>query len=495
MIIILNLNRTYINVACFLCCLSIYAQNISPTNSVQNCSICSPNGWQVISGTPDVSSSTIASSPGSFESGLPWDNAPLPLPINNHENWLSLRDVTSSFPEEIVGTAITNLVVDTTYEIIFYSMTTKCTASPGYSPVYNDFFRYKVGNYPIVDISPISQDAWETTKFSFVATNQNMDLEFYPGNNAISLSFMESVQISMSIDAINAVPVADDNSVSTFLNVPVAFIVTDTDYDIDGNIDTSTVDLDPSTEMFDNNITTSEGNWSVDTLGVVTFSPLNGFLGIAELYYTVNDDYVLDGVNQSATSNQALLTVLVIDPCDAELSGNTDTDNDGISDICDDEECDGLDNNGDGNIDEGFDFDNDDIADCFDSCPELYNPEQLPDEDCDGAITLEDCDDQDPEIQECLHIYEGFSPNDDGKNDLFVIEGINSFPNNEFKVYSRWGNIIYEAKPYKNKWDGSSTKNVLIGSGGELPPGVYFYILELNNDEQRVETGWLYLNR
>ncbi|WP_456442145.1 T9SS type B sorting domain-containing protein [Psychroserpens sp.] len=41
----------------------------------------------------------------------------------------------------------------------------------------------------------------------------------------------------------------------------------------------------------------------------------------------------------------------------------------------------------------------------------------------------------------------------------------------------------------------SSNKNVLIGNGGELPPGVYFYILELNNDEQRVEVGWLYLNR
>lgn len=485
-----------VSIICFLSFFSLPSQNISPTNSVTNCGICAPDGWQIISGTPDVSDRNIASIPGgSFESGTPWDNAPLPLPINNHEYWLSLRDVTSGFPEEIVGTTITNLLVDTTYEVVFYSMTTKATASPGYSPQYNDFFRYKIGNYPVVDVSPISQDAWETTKFRFIATNQDMDLEFYPGNNATDLSNMESVQISMTIDAINAVPVADNNSAFTFLNIPVTFIVTDTDYDIDGNIDTSTVDLDPSSAAFDNDITTSEGHWTVDNLGNVTFTPTNGFLGIAELHYTVNDDYVLDGVNQSATSNQALLTVLIVDPCDPVLSGNPDTDNDGISDLCDEEECDGLDNNGDGIIDEGFDADEDGIADCDDNCPELFNPEQLPDEDCDGAITAEDCDDLDSEIQECLHIYDGFSPNDDGQNDFFVIEGINTFPNNVFKVYSRWGNVVYEAKSYRNQWDGRSNKSILLGNGGTLPPGVYFYILELNDETLRVENGWLYLNR
>ncbi|MFT4976645.1 MAG: hypothetical protein ACI8S6_002550 [Myxococcota bacterium] len=43
-----------------------------------------------------------------------------------------------------------------------------------------------------------------------------------------------------------------------------------------------------------------------------------------------------------------------------------DTDEDGIADCMDAEECDGLDNDGDGNIDEGYDADSDGIADCFD---------------------------------------------------------------------------------------------------------------------------------
>jgi parallel beta-helix repeat protein len=46
-----------------------------------------------------------------------------------------------------------------------------------------------------------------------------------------------------------------------------------------------------------------------------------------------------------------------------------DSDGDGTADCDDTEVCDGLDNDGDGQIDEGFDADNDGVADCFDGCP------------------------------------------------------------------------------------------------------------------------------
>ena len=60
-----------------------------------------------------------------------------------------------------------------------------------------------------------------------------------------------------------------------------------------------------------------------------------------------------------------------------------DVDEDGIGDVCDVEECDGWDNDGDNLVDEGFDMDSDGIADCFDNCPTMYNPDQY-DEDRDG---------------------------------------------------------------------------------------------------------------
>jgi hypothetical protein len=37
-----------------------------------------------------------------------------------------------------------------------------------------------------------------------------------------------------------------------------------------------------------------------------------------------------------------------------------------------------------------------------------------------------------------FNIPEGFSPNGDGINDLFVIRGILNYPNNTFVVYNRW---------------------------------------------------------
>ena len=61
-----------------------------------------------------------------------------------------------------------------------------------------------------------------------------------------------------------------------------------------------------------------------------------------------------------------------------------DSDGDGTADCDDAEVCDGLDNDGDGQIDEGFDADNDGVADCFDNCPGTVNPDQT-DTDNDGV--------------------------------------------------------------------------------------------------------------
>jgi len=90
-------------------------------------------------------------------------------------------------------------------------------------------------------------------------------------------------------------------------------------------------------------------------------------------------------------------------------------------------------------------------------------------------------------------IPEGFSPNGDGINDLFIIRGIFYFPENSIVIFNRWGNKVYEADPYINTWDGRSIRGLRVG-GDELPTGTYFYVLDLG-DGSSIIKGTIYLNR
>jgi gliding motility-associated-like protein/uncharacterized repeat protein (TIGR01451 family) len=92
-----------------------------------------------------------------------------------------------------------------------------------------------------------------------------------------------------------------------------------------------------------------------------------------------------------------------------------------------------------------------------------------------------------------FNIPEGFSPNDDGTNDLFVIRGINNFPENTFVIFNRWGDKVFEAKNYQNTWGGKCSKGLRIG-GDDLPIGTYFYVLDLG-DGSDIFKGTIYLNK
>ncbi len=117
-----------------------------------------------------------------------------------------------------------------------------------------------------------------------------------------------SATINISVTPVNDAPVAVDDYVTTMLNTPVTFNATDNDDDVDGTIDTTTVDLDPATPGIQNNFTDVNGNvWIVDNSGNVTFTPATDFAGIATIPYLVND-------NEGDTSNQANLSVFVQDP-------------------------------------------------------------------------------------------------------------------------------------------------------------------------------------
>ncbi len=92
-----------------------------------------------------------------------------------------------------------------------------------------------------------------------------------------------------------------------------------------------------------------------------------------------------------------------------------------------------------------------------------------------------------------VEIPQFFSPNGDGLNDIFEIRNLVIYPQNMFKVFNRFGNIVYEMKNYDNSWDGrTNTDGIQIGSN-VLPSATYFYILEIEGQDDK--TGYLHLKR
>ncbi len=102
-----------------------------------------------------------------------------------------------------------------------------------------------------------------------------------------------------------------------------------------------------------------------------------------------------------------------------------------------------------------------------------------------------------PEVSQsaCLTVYNEFSPNGDGANDVFYIECIEQYPNNYVQVFNRWGNKVFEAHSYKNDWDGVSYGSGTVGGSRKLPVGTYYYLLESGEADRKGQSGWLYITR
>ncbi|MCT4581160.1 MAG: gliding motility-associated C-terminal domain-containing protein [Flavobacteriales bacterium] len=93
-------------------------------------------------------------------------------------------------------------------------------------------------------------------------------------------------------------------------------------------------------------------------------------------------------------------------------------------------------------------------------------------------------------IETTLFIPNGFSPDNDGINDFFVIDNLDLYENNELIIFNRWGSEIYTASPYENNWNGVSNSTDLFLQGKKIDDGTYYYILKLS-DELPIMKGFL----
>ena len=112
---------------------------------------------------------------------------------------------------------------------------------------------------------------------------------------------------------------------------------------------------------------------------------------------------------------------------------------------------------------------------------------------CESSIRL----DVTVDLSACgnITIPDGFSPNGDGVNDTFTLDNLEFlYPNYEIEFYNRYGSLIYKTKAGQPEFAGKSNQSGLINKG-DLPVGVYYYILNFNDGVTKTKQGSFYLNR
>ena len=281
----------------------------------------------------------------------------------------------------------------------------------------------------------------------------------------------------------------------------------DIDADGDGIPDNvegqSTLDYIPPTGIDTDGDGLDDAYDDVDSLGII---PQDTDLDATPDYLDTDsdNDNVPDNIEGNDQNHDGI--------ADATATG-TDTDYDGLDDGFEGSDVDDVDVNDEINIpfidlpdtdidvNDGGDVDYRDTDDDNDDIPTTDE-----DADSDGNYANDDCDEDgipdylDPDL--CIiEMPEGFSPDGDGENDNFFVEGLaNLYPNFMLEIYDRYGNIVYHYQHNGTAnepewWNGISNGRLTISKSSGVPVGTYFYILYPNKKGKRAKVGWLYVNK
>lgn len=72
-------------------------------------------------------------------------------------------------------------------------------------------------------------------------------------------------------------------------------------------------------------------------------------------------------------------------------------------------------------------------------------------------------------------IPQAVTPNGDGQNDLFVVNGMQNLEN-RIEIFNRWGQQVFEQANYQNDWDGTNM------DGEALANDTYFYVITIESE-------------
>ena len=84
-----------------------------------------------------------------------------------------------------------------------------------------------------------------------------------------------------------------------------------------------------------------------------------------------------------------------------------------------------------------------------------------------------------------------FTPNNDGYNDTWDVDGLLDYNLADIRIFDRWGQVVHRSVGYSQPWDGRN-------GGKEVPVGTYYYAIDLNDPllvELETITGFISIIR
>lgn len=294
--------------------------------------------------------------------------------------------------------------------------------------------------------------------------------------------------VSITVTPVNDAPVAVDDQAETLQNTSVDIHILDNDSDVDNTVDASSIVVSSQP---------SHGTVNILPDGTAHYVPQTDYLGNDEFSYTIQDAAGL-------VSLPAKVTVAVVPPNQPPVAIDDGPINhrfllDLVVDV----------------LANDYDVDNDHSELIIQSVTQpnagsvsiegnhvVYHPAGIQS----GVVTFTYTI-ADPAgltatatvtieyVYNPLTVSEGFSPNNDNANDTWYILSIENFPNNQVKVFDRWGLMVYQRNNYENTvapWDGRA--NVGQQAGKLLDQGTYYYMLDVGS-EIKVLTGFVMITR
>ncbi|MEM9980869.1 MAG: Ig-like domain-containing protein [Bacteroidota bacterium] len=329
----------------------------------------------------------------------------------------------------------------------------------------------------VLEGSEITAGTIDTDGDGLLDSYDENDVVHNPTNGTTPLSYPDVDDPGGDRDwraPVNLPPLAEDDTNTAAFDTPTTGTLSDNDSEPDGDL------LVYTDGTFS---TTNGGTITINPDGSYTYTPPTGFTGIDCYTYTVCDDRTPPACSQAdvCISIGENLPPIAVDDTTSTIS---DTDVSGtLADNDEDPEGQPLTyndgtfsttNGGTITIDTDGNYTYTPPAgftgtDCY-----LYTVCD-PIGACDQASV---CIEVNPSP---IYIPEGFSPNNDGINDFFIIDGTDG-RTLYLRIFNRWGNIIYESEDYLNNWDGTSNRGLRVGE--MIPDGTYFYIAEFDSGER-----------